>query len=97
MPNKSNIKRTYEFTWIFKKSKYDNGVERHNRITITNPTGETEYDAKAALNIFIQVFGNLNRNKIICIKEFDECGDQVGEDIVPSEENIIIPEKRKKK
>ena len=97
MPNRSNIERTYEFIWIFNESKYDKGVERHNRITIANPTGETKYDAKAALDIFIQVFGNLNRNKIVCIKEFDEGGNQVGEDIVPSEENAIIPEKRKEK
>lgn len=97
MLNKEGMERTYEFTWIFKESKYDKDVERHNSITISHPTGETKYDAKAALDIFIQVFGNLNRNKIICIKEFDECGNQIGEDIVPSEENMIIPEKRKEK
>jgi len=92
-----DIKRIYEFVWIFKNSKYDKGVERHNQIVLSKSTGDPKYDAKDALKIFIKTFGNLNKNTIICIKEFDESGNQIGEDIVPAEENIIIPEKKKER
>ena len=43
MPNKSNIERTYEFTWIYEKSKYDNGVERHNKINRVSQENKIDF------------------------------------------------------
>lgn len=86
--------RTYRIKWFPKKE----GVEstRHTLIKISNPTGETSKDAHSAVEIFISSCGNLKKNEIICIQEFDEDGKQIGEDIVPtSAENSIIPTSRK--
>ena len=53
------------------------------------------YPAKNALNLFIKSCGNLKRNTIIRIQELDENGEQIGEDITPSEgEDAIIPSGR---
>ena len=85
--------RNYEFTWYpTKESKY--GKEpavRTNMVKLSNAIGVTGIDAKTALNIFTKTFGNLNKNTIVTIKEFDENG-QIGEDIVPAaDENAIVP------
>ena len=85
--------RNYEFTWHpTKESKY--GKEptiRVNMVKLSNAIGVTGIDAKTALNIFTKTFGNLNKNTIVTIKEFDENG-QIGEDIVPAaDENAIVP------
>ena len=87
------MKRNYIFTWYeTKTSKYGNPVIRTNTINLIKPTGKTEYDAKAALQIFMVNFGNLHKNTIVSIKEMDENGQQIGEDIVPSDtEDAIIP------
>jgi len=82
--------RYYIFKW---KENKKNSVERENKITIAKPTGETSIDAKQALNLFTKGFGNLKKNSIISIKEFDENG-QIGEDITPSAETSIIPERK---
>lgn len=86
-------KRSYSFKWYpTKEIKYGTPLPRTNKIVLSGPTGKTEVDAKAALNLFMGSFGNLKTNTIVSIKEFDENGKQIGEDIVPSkEENAIIP------
>ena len=86
--------RTYTIEWYpTKENKYkSNPTTRINRVRISKPTGRVEIDAKAALNLFIASFGNLNKNTIIKIKEFGEDGKQIGEDITPSnKENAVIP------
>ena len=79
--------RYYMIEWYPKK----NCIARINKITINEPTGRTDIDAKTAVDLFVHSFGNLKKNNIVCIKEFDENG-QIGEDIKPTEgENAIIP------
>lgn len=82
--------RYYIFNWYENKGKK---IERTNKIVIQNPTGETNKDAKKAVDLFTRGFGNLKRNTIISIKEFDENG-QIGEDIIPNTETDIIPESK---
>lgn len=85
------MKRSYIFSW-YENNKYGNPIIRTNKIYLIRPTGKTEYDAKAALKIFMVNFGNLKKNTIVSIKELDENNKQIGEDIVPSEaEDAIIP------
>lgn len=87
------MKRSYSIEWYNKKeNKYTSSpIVRTHTLVLSKPTGKTAIDAKAALNIFIKTFGNLNKNEVICIKEFGENG-QIGEDIVPSSaEGAIIP------
>ena len=80
--------RNYNIEWYPTKD----GIEfkRSSFIRLSKPTGKTEYDAKAALNIFTSSCGNLKKNTIIRIKEMNENG-QIGEDIVPTDGSSIIP------
>lgn len=90
------MKRSYSFEWyLTKDAKYGKTpLHRTTTILLSNPSGETEIDAKAALAIFMRTFGNLRKNTIVKIKEFGENG-QIGEDIVPSDaEGAIIPERK---
>ncbi len=81
--------RNYNITWY--PTKDGTNFTRNTFIKLGKPTGRTEIDAKAALNIFIGSCGNLKKNTIVKIIEMDENG-QIGEDIVPTEgENAIIP------
>lgn len=87
------MKRSYDFAWYpTKELRYNKEVTpRHNVIKLSKPTGRTDYDAKAAVQIFSKVFGNLRKNTIVAIKEFGDNG-QIGEDIVPMDkEDAIIP------
>ena len=87
------MKRNYIFKWYkTKDAKYGEPITRTTNINLTKPVGRTEIDTKAALQLFIQNFGNLNKNTIVSIKELDGNNQQIGEDIVPStEEDAIIP------
>jgi hypothetical protein len=87
--------RNYEFTWYpTKEKKYGIPVIRTNMIKLSHPIGKTAVDTKSAVEIFSKSFGNLNKNTIVTIREYDENG-QIGEDITPAEgENAIIPVKR---
>ncbi len=88
--------RNYEITWyLTNDAKYGKTpVSRTSTIMLSKPTGKTEIDAKAALALFTNSFGNLKKNTIVKIKEFDENG-QIGEDITPStEENAIVPTRK---
>jgi hypothetical protein len=90
----NKMTRIYRIKWFPKKE----GAEstRHTLIKISNPTGETSKDAHSAVEIFISSCGNLKKNEIVCIQEFDENKKQIGEDIVPtSTENNIIPISKK--
>jgi len=86
------MKRNYIFEWYNNKdSKYiGTPLVRHTKIRLSNPTGETSIDAKNATDIFTRNFGNLKQVTIVKIKELDEHG-QIGEDIIPQEEEKIIP------
>lgn len=86
------MKRFYDIEW-YSNIRYDNvePIHRHCKVTISKPTGKVEIDTKTAINIFTKTNGNLKKNTIVRIKEFDENGEQIGEDITPSAENAIIP------
>ena len=88
------MKRLYTIEWYPTKEKKYCGtpVIRTTVLTLANPTGRVEFDAKNALALFTKSYGNLKKNTVIKIKELDENGVQIGEDIVPtSDENSIIP------
>ena len=86
--------RYFEIEWYDNKDlRNGQPTFRHNKVTVSKPTGHVEIDAQIALNIFISSFGNLKKNTIVKIKEFDECGNQIGEDITPSD-SAIIPVKK---
>lgn len=80
--------RNYNIEWY--PTKDGEKLKRSTFIKLSKPTGQTQYDAKAALNIFISQCGNLKKNTIIKIIEMDENG-QIGEDIVPTDNEAIIP------
>ena len=81
--------RRYKIKWYPKKR--GNEASRTTWIQLSKPTGQVNRDAHAAVEIFVSSCGNLNKNEIICIQEFDENG-QIGADIVPSAaDNAIIP------
>ena len=89
--------RAYKITWYeTKDTKYGGEPNiRTTKLALSKPVGYTPYDAKCALGIFISANGNLNKNTVLKIQEFDENG-QIGEDIVPSAEaDAIIPVARK--
>ena len=83
--------RNYNIEWY--PTKDGENFKRKTFIRLSKPTGRTEYDAKAALNIFTASCGNLKKNTIVKIVEMDENG-QIGEDIVPTDGSSIIPEKK---
>ena len=85
------MKRYYLITWFENKNK----IERTNKIVLGHPRGKVEVDAQAAADLFVKSFGNLKKNTIISIKEFDENDNQIGEDIKPSVD-AVVPIKRKK-
>ena len=83
--------RNYNITWYPTKDGIK--FKRSTFIRLSKPTGRTEYDAKAALNIFTSQCGSLKKNTIIKIVEMDENG-QIGEDIIPTDGSSMIPEKK---
>ena len=86
------MKRNYIFEWYDNKdTKYGKEpIIRHTNIRLSKPTGETGVDAKSATDMFTRNFGNLNKVTILKIKEIGEHG-QIGEDIIPQEEESIVP------
>ena len=80
--------RDYNIEWYPTRD----GIEftRETFIRLGKPIGKTEYDAKAALNIFMSQCGNLKKNTIVKIIEMDENG-KIGEDIVPTDGSSIVP------
>jgi len=89
--------RSYEITWYaLNDTRYGREpLIRTSNIKIGRPRGVTSVDAKTAVDLFCKEFGNLKRNAIVSIKELDENGEQIGENILPTEDNGMIPIKRK--
>ena len=86
------MKRIYAFRWH--KTKDREPLETTTFITLSDACGQTEIDAKRALNVFISYFGNLKKITVKWIKELDENNIQIGEDIVPTADTNIIPERK---
>ena len=80
--------RNYNITWY--PTRDGERLSRDTFIRLSKPTGKTEIDAKAAVGIFTASCGNLKKNTIVKIVEMDENG-QIGEDIVPTDNEAIIP------
>ncbi len=89
----NQIFRSYEFEWYpTKEAKYGDPVHTKTTIRLSKARGVTAVDAKAALGVFINTFGGLRKNTIVRIKEFGPNG-QIGEDIIPSDSDNIVPVK----
>ncbi len=84
--------RKFAFTW-YENPKYGEPITRVNPIEVTNASPDTGFAAKAAVTIFTKAFGSLKKNTIVSIQEFNDKG-PVGEPIVPSDENDIIPTRK---
>jgi hypothetical protein len=82
-------KRNFAFTW-HKNEKCIEPIIRHNSITVSNASDDTAFAAKAATELFCKTFGNLKKNTIISIQEYNEKG-PVGEPIIPTDNNSIVP------
>lgn len=90
------MERIYIFKW-YKNTKYNKQpIEQTTNIKLNNPIGDTSIDAKRATELFCHKNGSLKNNTIINIKETDEHGKQIGEDIIPKDGSSIIPIARKK-
>ena len=91
--------RKYLFKWYETKTgKYrKEPLYRTTQIVFENAIGNVNIDCKKAVTLFTQLYGNLNKINIVWIKELDKDGNQIGEDITPSEENQIIPIEKKNK
>ena len=72
-------------------NKYGKTIQRSNKVTVSKTTGDIGKDAKAALEIFIRSFGNLKKNEVFSIQEVNAEGKSIGEPILPTSENSIIP------
>lgn len=87
------IFRHYEIEWYpTKEARYGEPIHTTTTITLSKPIGVTAVDAKAAVGVFINTFGGLKKNTIVRIKEFGPNG-QIGEDIIPSDSDSIVPVK----
>lgn len=82
----------FEIKWY--KTKDGVNFTRTNAVIVPNAPADTGAAAKRALENFIVAFGNLKKNTIIEIQEYDKEGQPVGEPIIPGDD-YIIPEKKK--
>ena len=85
------MQRIYAIRWYLTKDK--DKMERTTMIRLGTATDDISINAKRAVNLFVSSCGNLKKNTIVWIKEMDEDGNQIGEDIIPTGDSII-PEKR---
>lgn len=87
------MKRKYNIEWYHKKDvKYGGDPSLiHTWIEIPHPTGEVSIDAKTAVDMFTRSVGNLHKIEITKIKELDENMKQIGEDIIPTEGETMVP------
>ena len=69
-------------------------MERTTIMDFNSNTNDVSVNGKIAVDLFVKSCGNLKKNTIIWIKELDEEGNQIGEDITPAEDSSIIPESR---
>ena len=79
--------RYFIFEWGSTRSE----SRRHNKITLSKPSGDIGHDAKAALNIFCSQFGGLHKVDIYSIQEVDKEGNPIGEVIKPTGESSVVP------
>ena len=86
------MKRTFIFNW-YENTRYGSPIERKNTVFVAG-TGDIGHDAKQATDVFCKSFGNLKKNTIVSIQEVNDKGESIGEPIIPTEENSIIPTKR---
>ena len=86
------MNRHFSFKW-YKNEKYRKPMERVNSVTVTEAPADTGLAAKAATSLFTKSFGSLKTNTIISIQEYNEDG-PIGDPIVPSNENDIVPIKK---
>ena len=84
--------RHYAISWY--PTREGDKLKRTTWIQINKAAGTPSIDAKFAVNLFCAQFGNLKKNTIICIKEFDDQYNQIGEDIVPTNGTNIVPIKK---
>lgn len=84
------MRKDFLFVW-YKKEKYGNNIERHNLISIETKVDDIGVNAKTAMNLFCNQFGNLKNNEIVCIQELDANGNAVGEPIVPINGSNMVP------
>lgn len=84
--------RNFVFNW-YENVRYGTPIERKNTIQVTK-TSDLGHDAKKATDVFCKGFGNLKKNTIISIQEMNDKGEPIGEPIVPTEENSIVPFKK---
>lgn len=84
------MERIFDIIW--KENKKYNAIERKTIVSIKG-TDDLATDAKAALNVFISINGNLKKNEIISIQEVNEFGKPIGEPIKPTNDESIVPVK----
>ena len=82
--------RKFSISWQ-EKQKFGKPSIRTTNITLSKPTGDIGYDAKAALNILCNHFGNLRKIEIHAIQEIDEEDNPIGEPIKPIGESSVVP------
>ena len=82
--------RKFSISWQ-KKQKFGESSIRTSNITLSKPTGDIGYDAKAALNILCSRFGNLHKIEIYAIQEVDKENNPIGEVIKPIGESSVVP------
>ena len=82
--------RKFSISWQ-EKQKFGEPSIRTSNITLSKPTGDIGYDAKAALNILCSRFGNLHKIEIYAIQEVDEENSPIGEVIKPIGESSVVP------
>ena len=82
--------RKFSISWQ-EKQKFGEPSIRTSNITLSKPTGDIGYDAKAALNILCNRFGNLHKIEIYAIQEVDEENSPIGEVIKPIGESSVVP------
>ena len=80
------------FTW-YKNEKYSTPIER--KTEISSPVDDLASAAKQATVIFTKLNGSLKANTIVSIQEIDAEGNPIGEPIIPTEEEMIVPVKKK--
>ena len=82
--------RKFSISWQ-EKQKFGEPSIRTSNITLSKPIGDIGYDAKAALNILCNRFGNLHKIEIHAIQEVDKENNPIGEVIKPTGESSVVP------
>lgn len=89
----NNKNRKFIFTW-YKNEKYNKSFERKSEIVVIDAPLDIGAAAKSAVNIFTKSFGNLKKNTIVSIQEYNNYNEPIGEPIVPEMETGILPIKK---